>query len=64
MSQFAEAFFRNLANRQHGAMLLKKGQFHCLIAQATLSPAAEADVRQKLDLLEELFRRASGKAKR
>ena len=40
-------------------MLLKKGELHGLVALATLTPAAEAEVRAKLDLLEEVFQVAS-----
>ena len=59
LSTLAEEFFRRLAQKQGGAMLLKKGELHGLVALATLTPAAEAEVRAKLDLLEEVFQVAS-----
>lgn len=55
LSTLAEEFFRRLAKKHGGAMLLKKGELHGLVALATLTPAAEAEVRAKLDLLEEVF---------
>ena len=55
LSTLAEEFFRRLAQKHGGAMLLKKGELHGLVALATLTPAAEAEVRAKLDLLEEVF---------
>jgi len=59
LSTLAEEFFRRLAQKHGGAMLLKKGELHGLVALATLTPAAEAEVRAKLDLLEEVFQLAS-----
>ncbi|MGQ9371714.1 AAA family ATPase [Azospirillum sp. ST 5-10] len=56
MSDFAEEFFRRLAQELGGAMLLKKGELHRLVPHALLSPAAEKEVREKLDLLAEIFR--------
>ncbi|MBJ2140680.1 AAA family ATPase [Delftia acidovorans] len=58
LSTLAETFFRQLARRLGGAMLLTKGELHRLVPLAELSAAAETEVRAKLDLLEELFRRA------
>lgn len=55
LSTVAEEFFRRLAQKQGGAMLLKKGELHRLVALATLTTAAEAEVRAKLDLLGEVF---------
>lgn len=58
LSDFAEEFFRRLAPKLGGAMLLKKGELHRLVPYATLSPAADKEVREKLDLLAEIFRAA------
>ena len=55
LSAVAESFFRRLAQRVGGAMLLKKGELHRLIPHAKLSAAAEAEVREKLELLQRLF---------
>ncbi len=57
LSQFAEAFFRRLAAHLGGPMLLTKGELHLLVAQVPPSSIA-AEVREKLDLLAELFRGA------
>ncbi|MBP8202606.1 MAG: AAA family ATPase [Pseudomonas sp.] len=58
LSTFAEAFFRRLGERLSAPMLLTKGELHRLVAQG--SPAAIAsEVREKLDLLAELFRGAT-----
>jgi hypothetical protein len=58
LSTMAEEFFRRLAERAGGSMLLKKGELHRLIPHADLSQAAEAEVRAKLDLLKQLFEQA------
>jgi hypothetical protein len=55
LSTLAESFFRRLAQRIGGAMLLKKGELHRLIPHAEPSAAAAAEVRAKLDLLQTLF---------
>lgn len=55
LSTLAESFFRRLAQRMGGGMLLKKGELHRLIPHAELSAAAAAEVRAKLDLLQTLF---------
>lgn len=55
LSAVAESFFRRLAQRLGGAMLLTKGELHRIIAGAELTPAAKAEVREKLDLIEALF---------
>lgn len=55
LSTVAESFFRRLAQKTGGGMLLTKGELHRLIPQAELTPAAEAEVREKLDLLQQLF---------
>ena len=54
----AEAFFRQLAQKLGEAMLLTKGELHRLIPHAQLTSAAEAEIREKLDLLHQLFERA------
>jgi hypothetical protein len=58
LSKIAEEFFRALAKILNSPMLLKKGEFHRLVAYAELSTSAEAEVRQKLDELEKLFNTA------
>ncbi len=58
LSTLAESFFRRLAERVGGAMLLKKGELHRLIPHAQLSAAAVAEVWAKLDLLQKLFDQA------
>ncbi len=58
LSSLAESFFRRLAQRLGGAMLLRKGELHRLIPHAQLSAAAESEVRAKLDLLQRLFEQA------
>jgi energy-coupling factor transporter ATP-binding protein EcfA2 len=58
LSATAEEFFRRLAQKVGGGMLLKKGELHRLVLHAELSPAAEAEVRAKLDLLLQLFEQA------
>lgn len=57
LSSFAEAFFRRLAKELGGAMLLTKGELHRLVGLA--NPASiPTEVREKLDLLNDLFRNA------
>lgn len=58
LSTLAESFFRQLARSLGGAMLLKKGDLHRLVASAQLSVAAESEVRSKLDFLAGLFEQA------
>lgn len=60
LSTLAEEFFRRLATRMGTPMLLRKGELHRLVAEATLTPAAQTEVRAKLDLLAELFESARG----
>lgn len=55
LSDFAEEFFRRLADKLGHAMLLKKGELHRLVAYADLH-VIPAEVGEKLDLLEALFR--------
>jgi ABC-type cobalamin/Fe3+-siderophores transport system ATPase subunit len=55
LSTFAEEFFRRLADRISLPMLLRKGELHRLVAKA--DPAQiSSEVRDKLDVLEKLFR--------
>lgn len=58
LSTLAEVFFRRLALRLGGPMLLTKGELHRLIPLAELTTNAEAEVSAKLDLLMQLFERA------
>lgn len=58
LSSMAEEFFRRLAQKVGGGMLLKKGELHRLVPHAVLTAAAEAEVRDKLDLLQQLFEQA------
>lgn len=58
LSTIAEEFFRRLAQKMGGSMLLKKGELHRLVPHADLSSGAEAEVRAKLDLLLQIFQRA------
>lgn len=58
LSALAESFFRRLAQKVGGVMLLTKGELHRLIPYAELSPTAADEVRNKLDLLHRLFERA------
>lgn len=60
LSVVAEEFFRRLAARLGGGMLLTKGELHRLVPSAELSASAEKEIREKLDLLAELFRVAQG----
>lgn len=55
LSAFAEEFFRRLAQRLSGQMLLKKGELHHLIRHVN-PPSISAEVVDKLDLLVDLFR--------
>lgn len=54
LSDFAEEFFRRLAEKLGHAMLLKKGELHRLIAYVD-SQSIPAEVGEKLDLLVALF---------
>lgn len=58
LSTFAEAFFRRLAARVGGSMLLKKGELHRLVALVEVK-AVPAEVTEKLDLLQALFQAAT-----
>ena len=58
LSAVAEAFFRQLAQKLGEAMLLTKGELHRLIPHAQLTSVAEDEIREKLDLLHQLFERA------
>jgi len=54
LSTFAEEFFRRLAGRVGGGMLLKKGELHRLIAMVDPKTIPQ-EVTEKLDLLHGLF---------
>ena len=57
LSDFAEEFFRRLAQHLGHAMLLRKGELHRLVAY--VEPASiPAEVSEKLDLLLEIFQLA------
>jgi len=58
LSTFAEEFFRRLAGRVTGGMLLKKGELHRLVAVVDPKMIA-AEVVEKLDLLNALFESAN-----
>ncbi|WP_293003488.1 AAA family ATPase [Nevskia sp.] len=58
LSALAEDFFRRLAQRTGGGMLLTKGELHLLVPFAELSASAKAEVLVKLDLLADLFLQA------
>ena len=58
LSDFAEEFFRRLAEKLGHAMLLRKGELHRLIHFA--DPATiPKEVSEKLDLLQKLFEQAN-----
>jgi hypothetical protein len=54
LSAFAEEFFRRLSTRIGGQMLLRKGELHRLIDHVSL-PSIPTEVKEKLDLLAQLF---------
>lgn len=56
LSAFAEEFFRRLAMRLNDQMLLRKGELHRLVPYAT---HIADEVREKLDLLDAIFRSAA-----
>lgn len=58
LSTFAEEFFRRLAARVVGPMLLKKGELHRLVPTVE-SKTISAEVTEKLNLLVELFQTAT-----
>jgi hypothetical protein len=58
LSTFAEEFFRRLAVRVGGSMLLTKGELHRLVAVVDPKTIA-AEVSEKLDLLQGLFTAAA-----
>lgn len=60
LSQFAEEFYRRLAEETGGQMLLRKGELHRLIPLMDVA-SIPAEVRSKLDELHELFAPASNK---
>ena len=56
LSEFAEEFFRRLADRMGHAMLLRKRDLHRLVEFMDADSIAE-EVSEKLDLLADLFER-------
>lgn len=60
LSVVAEEFFRRLASKMGGPMLLTKGELHRLVSFAPIASIAQ-EVTQKLDMLSELFKMASTK---
>ncbi len=60
LSTLAEEFFRRLAGKRVGPMLLTKGELHRLVPEVPLAAIAP-EVTQKLDLLSELFGAARNK---
>ena len=58
LSAMAEEFFRRLAGRTAGAMLLRKGELHRLVSLADAKTVSH-EVVEKLDLLLELFESAA-----
>ena len=58
LSDFAEEFFRRLADRLGHAMLLRKGDLHRLVELAPVE-SIPAEVSEKLDLLAGLFAAAN-----
>ena len=54
LSDFAEEYFRRLADKMREAMLLRKGDLHQLVKFLDVS-AIPAEIAEKLDLLHELF---------
>ncbi len=54
LSTFAEDFFRRLADQTGDSMLLRKGEFHRLVALVSPDTIAH-EVHEKLDLLAEIF---------
>ena len=58
LSDFAEEFFRQLASRIGGQMLLTKGELHNLVSQVDVA-SIPAEVVEKLNLLEGIFRAAN-----
>ncbi|MCL5999804.1 MAG: AAA family ATPase [Chloroflexi bacterium] len=60
LSAFAEEFFRRLAQRSGLTVLLTKGEFHLLVDLdlVDIGTIPQEEVREKLDLLDGLFRNA------
>lgn len=55
LSSLAESFFRRLADRVGGVMLLRKGQLHRLIPYVEIAATAEQEIKEKLNYLQDLF---------
>lgn len=58
LSSFAEEFFRRLRDRTGLEMPLTKGEFHRLVEFAD-SAGIPREVKDKLDLIADLFQRAA-----
>lgn len=58
LSDFAEEFFRQLALKIGGPMILTKGELHNLVSQVEVA-SIPAEVTEKLKLLEGIFRAAN-----
>ena len=61
LSSFAEEFFRRLRDRTGLEMLLTKGEFHRLVESAD-SAGIPREVKDKLDLIADLFQKAAAMA--
>ena len=57
LSEFAEEFFRRLAAKVGGRILLTKGELHRMVDHVE-SSSIPVEVKNKLDLLEGVFRMA------
>lgn len=60
LSDFAEEFFRRLANKLSHPMMLRKGELHRLVIHADPN-SIPAEVKEKLDLLQGHFKAARDK---
>lgn len=61
LSDFAEEFFRRLAQKLGHPMLIRKGELHLLVAYTNPTDISD-EVAEKLGLLDELFLASSAKA--
>jgi predicted ATPase len=58
LSHLSEIFFQDMAKKTGGVPLLRKGEFYQIVPYATLTKTAEEEVREKLDILEELLEKS------
>jgi hypothetical protein len=58
LSEFAENFFRRLAQHLGEPLLLRKGEFHRLVKLVPIQ-SVPAEVREKLNLLQDVFQNAA-----